>query len=197
MINQQNKKPFKAAFLSPNDVHHYWQDRVNTENSIRKRMLRTLADSYKGARSLSPDKTFQISISRSGRTAKVREEIFSSDLASLFTKKINLKEKDNSLANSPTKYSEIPKRNIKTTRHNNGEHIPNTINESKFVDYLDRFAKSSYFKPNQRQEDAPNIDDILDDIRTDPTIPYSRKVHLMQRALLQNKTSDISTLRYW
>lgn len=56
-MHNRKTKEYKAQFKSPNDVHHYWQNRVQTENEIRKRMIKTVGQDHHMTQSLSPEKT--------------------------------------------------------------------------------------------------------------------------------------------
>jgi hypothetical protein len=150
--------------VSPLSSHNYWKERVRKEIEIKKNRLNTRGFSLFN----------EIAYANS---SAADTKLFTKDLGHMFTSFINSKAGLEFPVHVPKRIK--PTTSVNWTRLNNGGHIPVTTTTK----YTDLFAKKSYLKPQQLKEDARGLEVIIDDIKTNPRLTYSKKKELIDNAL--------------
>lgn len=147
------KKSRNAAFLTPNETHIYWKDRVHTELLIKTRFNRAVAAEFKG--SATPTATSRSSYDhvriRKGRLWKARDDIFLKDLPQMLihSGSSQKRERRADLGTEILSYHQT----FRMPRHLDGTQIPRAPSENRTT-YLKRFGGQGLWKPNQLPADA-------------------------------------------
>ena len=114
------------------------------------------------------------------RITNKNNRLFDENTANLFTDFIHSKAKFEIDVEAIRKAK--PATAINWKRYDNGGHIPFIKDRSK-DEYLEMFARRSYIKPNQLEGDANEIENIIDDIKTNPKLTFSRKKQMIDIAI--------------
>ena len=155
-----SKKAKLKPVLTPHSDLDYWKERIRKEIEAKRIRKSTIS----GNSSLMNDIMHLTSTN-----IPQQKEVFSSDLVHLFTGFISSKAKMHLQFLTPTPINATTA--INWTRMHNGGHIPKSPNNP----YPDLFARKSYLKPNQLKQDSADLSFLIDDIKTSPNNPYSRK----------------------
>lgn len=165
MFTLAKRSEFKTV-ISPHFDHNYWKERVNMENGEKKNRSRTISGDFR----LTQNPKYPVN------TRSVGKNIFTDDLVHIFTGFVNSKAKTDLIVASPQRTK--PATALNWTRKNNGGHIP----VEALIPYQDQFAKRSYIKPNQPKTDSTELGNIIDDIKTDSRLTFSKKKQLISLA---------------
>jgi hypothetical protein len=158
---------------TPHLAHNYWKERVYEESKSRE---------SKRNKSLIVQNSMIRSYQMSPHNRKWNQKLIDENTVNLFTDFIHSKARFDIDVELPKRVK--PTTAINWKRINNGGHIPRLQSGTK-GGYLDMFAKRSYIKPHQLAEDSKEIENLIDDIRTDPRLTFSRKKEKINRVLKQ------------
>ena len=174
----------KGTVVTPHEAHDYWQQLVNTENTLTSRYrknLPTIGRSHAGS---------ALSTSMDGKgtlekVARKRNFTFSTDLHSLLTSSVNSKLVDSSPRRIPIPSTE---KRLRST-HNRPlfsqcDYIPSPERPAFHPDsYYSKFAGPNCLKPNQLEPNNSDLEHILDTIKADPRLSAFEKTKKTQAVL--------------
>ena len=155
-FSQSNvKKSKNAAFLTPNETHIYWKDRVHTELLIKTRFNRAVAAEFRGSKT--PNASTRRSYDRAriqhGRLWKAREDIFLKALPEMLVRSGSNPKRDCRVDLAPDELEVYYHQTFRMPRNFNGTQIPRPPSENRPT-YLKLFGQPNLWKPNQLAADA-------------------------------------------